>query len=288
MPCPTIRNMTELAVSVIVPAHNESAGIGRLLRLLTMGTSDAEVEVVVACNGCSDDTADAARAFEGVLVVEIPDASKRLALEAGDAAAHHPTRAYVDADVAVSRRDLMILVGTLTGGVLAAGPERRLSLGSSSWAVRWYYDVWQRLPQVRAGLFGRGMIVLSPEGHERVRGLPSVMSDDLAISEAFADSERAIVQSAVVVIECPRTVRDLVRRRMRIATGNSQLDAMGMRSAASRTSVSDLLSIATASPALAAKVALFVAVTSIGRLLARRRIQQGDFTTWLRDESSRG
>lgn len=52
--------------------------------------------------------------------------------------------------------------------------------------MRWYYDVWQRLPQVREGLFGRGMIVLSPEGHERVRALPQVMSDDLAMSESFA------------------------------------------------------------------------------------------------------
>jgi glycosyltransferase involved in cell wall biosynthesis len=282
--------MTDRAepVSVIVPAHNESAGIGRLLRLLTTGKSEGEVEVVVACNACTDDTVDVARAFEGVRVVEIPEASKRLALEAGDSVARHAVRAYVDADVAVSRHDLLILVSALTDGVLAAGPERRLSLDGASWAVRWYYDVWQRLPQVRGGLFGRGMIVLSPEGHERVRGLPSVMSDDLAISEAFAESERAIVQGTFVVIECPRTVPDLVRRRVRIATGNSQLDELGMRSSAARTSVSDLLQIAAGSPALTAKVAVFVAVTSVGRIRAQRRILQGDFTTWLRDESSRG
>jgi glycosyltransferase involved in cell wall biosynthesis len=274
-------------VSVVVPAHNESVGIGRLLRLLTSGTPEGEVEVVVACNGCTDDTVDAARAFEGVVVVEVPEASKRLALQAGDSVARHPVRAYVDADVAVSRHDLLALVSALTDGVLAAGPERRLSLDGADWTVRWYYDVWQLLPQVRDGLFGRGMIVLSQEGHERIRGLPSVLSDDLAISESFAPSERAVVHSAVVVIEGPRTLGDLIRRRVRIATGNSQLDQLGMRSGVARTSVKDLLRIAAGSPVLAAKVAVFVAVTGVGRLGARSRIRQGDFTTWLRDESSR-
>jgi hypothetical protein len=275
-------------VSVVVPAHNESASIGRLLHALTTGTADGDVEVIVACNGCTDDTADTARAFEGVVVVEVAEASKRLALEAGDSVAHHAVRAYVDADVTVSRHDLLVLASALTDQVLASSPERRLALEGSAWTVRWYYDVWQRLPSVRDGLFGRGMIVLSPEGHERVRGLPSVMSEDLAISEAFAPAERVVVRDAVVVIECPRTLRDLIRRRVRIATGNSQLDGMGMRSRDARTSVSDLLRIAAGSPALVAKVAVFVAVTSVGRLQARRRIRQGDFTTWLRDESSRG
>jgi cellulose synthase/poly-beta-1,6-N-acetylglucosamine synthase-like glycosyltransferase len=281
-------NQRAAPVSVIVPAHNESAGIGRLLGLLTTESSEGEVEVIVACNSCTDETADTARAYEGVVVVEIPEASKWLALEAGNVVARHAVRAYVDADVAISRHDLMTLVSALTDGVLAAGPERRLSLETAAWGVRWYYDVWQRLPQVRSGLFGRGMIVLSPEGHERVRGLPMVMSDDLAISEAFAPSERAIVPSAVVVIECPRTLRDLIRRRERIATGNSQADQLGLRSRVARTSLTDLLKIAAESPALAAKVGVFVAVTSAGRLRARRRVRQGDFTTWLRDESTRG
>lgn len=274
-------------VSVVIPAHDESARIGRLLGQLTAGSPAGAVELVVACNGCTDDTAAIARTFDGVTVVEIPEASKRLALQAGDAIARHGVRAYLDADVTVTRHDLLSLVDALGDGVLAAGPERRLSLEGAAWTVRWYYDVWQRLPQVRDGLFGRGMIVLSPEGHERVRALPMVMSDDLAISEAFAPSERAIVKDAVVVIEGPRTLRDLIRRRVRIATGNTQLDQLGMRSRSAQTSVRDLLRIAASSPRLAPRVAVFVAVTGVGRILARRRIRRGDYTTWLRDESSR-
>ena len=275
------------AVSVVIPAHDESARICQLLELLTATSPEGEVEVVVVCNGCTDDTADRARAFAGVIVVEIPEASKALALQAGDAVARHAVRAYVDADVAVSRRDLLALVDALHDGILAAGPQRLLMLDGVALPVRWYYDVWQRLSQVRAGLFGRGMIVLSPEGHERVRALPLVMSDDLAISEAFAPNERAIVPGPVVVIECPRTLRNLMRRRVRITTGISQLDELGLRSRQARTSIRDLLRVASGSPVLAAKVAAFVGITFAGRVIARRAIRDGDFTTWLRDESSR-
>ena len=274
-------------VSVVVPAHNEAAGIRRLLDQLSTGPSEREMEVIVACNGCDDDTAEVARAFQNVVVIEIPEASKRLAMQAADEVARHGVRAYLDADVAVTRRDVLALVDALDDQTIATGPERRFELDGSSWAVRWYYDVWQRLPQVRDGLFGRGLIVLDPRAHERVRELPRVMSDDLAISEAFSREERKVVPGAVAVIEAPRTVRDLVRRRIRIATGNSQLDQLGMRSAVARTSVGDLLRIASGSPRLVVKVGVFVAVTGVGRIMARRRIRRGDFTTWLRDESSR-
>jgi Glycosyl transferase family 2 len=274
-------------VSVVVPAHNEAAGIRRVLGLLTTGSPEREVEVIVACNGCTDDTAAVAQEFQDVVVLEIPEASKRLAMKAADEIASHGVRAYQDADIAVSREDLLALVDALNDVTIATGPERRLALDKSDLAVRWYYDVWQRLPSVREGLFGRGLIVLAPEAAERVRNLPLVMSDDLAISEAFTPEERQVVLGTIATIEAPRTVRDLVRRRIRIATGNTQLDQLGMRSAVARTSVKDLLRIASGSPALVAKVAVFVAVTGVGRILARQRVRRGDYTTWSRDESSR-
>ena len=274
-------------VSVIIPAHDEGAQIGRLLKLLTAGGDGRDVDIVVACNACTDDTAAVARTFSGVSVVDIPEASKRRALEAGDAVARHPIRAYVDADIGLTRADLLTLVDALDDGTHVVAPERHLALERSARSVRWYYDVWQRLPQVREGVFGRGTIVMSPEGHRRVRELPFVMSDDLAISEAFRPSERRVISGTVSTIEAPRTLRELIRRRVRVATGNSQLEKLGMRSEAARTSASDLLRIASQSPTLPLKVAVFSAVAIAARLAARRRVRAGDFSTWLRDESSR-
>ena len=58
-------------ISVVVPAYNEEAVIERSLKHLTDGAPEGELEVIVACNGCHDRTADLARAFgRSVKVVE--------------------------------------------------------------------------------------------------------------------------------------------------------------------------------------------------------------------------
>jgi hypothetical protein len=114
-----------------------------------------------------------------------------------------------------------------------------------------------------------------------------MMSDDLVVSEAFADHERTIVDEAVVVVHPPRTTRDLVRRRARVATGNAQADAAGLRTPAATTGVRTLVRIAVAHPLVAPKMLVFVGITIVSRVRARRSVRRGDFTTWLRDDSSR-
>lgn len=274
-------------ISVVIPAHNESSGIQPLLTALRAGT-DPNIEVVVVCNGCTDDTAQRAREVNSAIVVlERPEPSKSAALAAGDEAASYDYRAWIDADVAISADDLARLLGALTPPIHVAAPERDLVLDGSSRIVRWYYDVWRALPQVTAGVFGRGVVVMSPEGHARVSALPRVMSDDLAVSEAFEPSERVVVPEARVQIRGPRRIADLVRRRVRVATGNAQLDAIGVRTHAARTTPAVIVRLSASRPALMPRIPVFLAVTVVARIQARKRIRRGDFTTWLRDESSR-
>jgi GT2 family glycosyltransferase len=273
--------------SIVIPAHNEEASIARLLGPLIAGAQPGEFEVIVVCNGCSDRTAEIARSF-GVQVAELAEPSKAAALVHGDSLAHHYPRLYVDADVELDAPAVRALCAALDdGSVLAAGPRREIPLDQASSLVRAYYGVWSRLPQVRAGLFGRGVLAVSAAGHERTRGLPSVMSDDLAMSEAFTPSERDVVDEAVVMIRPPRTLRDLVRRRIRVATGNTQLDQFGGRSEAAKTSWADLLRMVRSEPRVAAGVPVFVGVAVAAKLGSRRRVRSGDFSTWLRDDSSR-
>ena len=101
------------AVSVIIPAHNEAASLPRLLSALVSDGLPEQIEVIVVCNGCTDDTADRARSFPGVQVFEIAEASKRAALAEGDRRAGHPARAYVDADVVLEQRSLVRLIAAL-------------------------------------------------------------------------------------------------------------------------------------------------------------------------------
>lgn len=278
------------AVSIVIPAHNEEKAITRLLRALTAGKTGQKCDVIVVCNGCSDRTAQLARsASPTAVVVELETASKKLALRVGDGLATYYPRVFIDADVEIDASAVQTLVEPLTGGhILATAPKRQIPSDNVSWLVRWYYDVWENLPQVRSGLFGRGVIALSEAGNERVRALPQVMSDDLALSEAFAPSERAIVDRAIVVVYPPRTVRDLIRRRVRVATGNAEADNAGLRTDAARTSMRTLVALGLSEPRMVARLPVFVAVTVVARISARRAIRSGDYETWQRDESSRG
>jgi len=275
--------------SVIIPAHNEAATIGRNLRALREGTGVDDLDVVVVCNGCTDATAEVARrADPRARVIEIQQPSKAEAVRVGNTATDVFPRVHLDADIELNGAAVMRLLEPITHDhVMATAPRRDVPRDGCSRWVRWYYDVWESLPQVEQGLFGRGVVVLSEQAQARVTALPGMMSDDLAMSDSFSGEERRVVDGAVAVVHPPRTVRDLVRRRIRIATGNAQAGRLGVRRPASRTSPRTLLGLAVARPGLAARLPVFVGIHVASRLGARRALASGDFTTWQRDESSR-
>ncbi|MFF7969743.1 glycosyltransferase [Streptomyces sp. NPDC007905] len=277
--------------SIVIPAHNEARVVGRLLDALLADPCEDETDIVVVCNGCTDDTAHIAAArAPRVRVVEIPVPSKHAALRAGDDHARGFPRLYVDADVVISGADVRALTEPLAdeaSGILATGPERRIPLADCAWRVRAYYQVWQRLPAVREGLFGRGVIAVSKAGHARIAALPPLMADDLAASLAFAPRERLVVGTANVVIHPPRTWRDLIKRRIRAAVSTAQVERQQGGQQAPRTSKSDLKTLLRREPRLFTGVVVFVAAAVAARRGARKAIRAQDFGTWLRDESSR-
>jgi hypothetical protein len=140
---------------------------------------------------------------------------------------------------------------------------------------------------VREGLFGRGVVALSEDGQRRVDALPSLMSDDLAMSEVFDESERLVVDDASVVVVPPRTTRDLVNRRVRVVTGIAQASDLGVRRQGSSTTLSTLARIAVRDPRIGFRMPIVLGIGLIARWKSRRAVRAGDFTTWLRDESSR-
>ena len=278
-----------VVASVIVPAHNEAATIGRNLRALRTGTQSGDLDVVVVCNGCTDQTAEVARlADPSARVIEIGQPSKAEAVRVGNAATDVFPRVHLDADIELSGSDVQRLLEPITRDhVLATAPRRDVPRARCSRWVRWYYDVWESLPQVESGLFGRGVVALSEQAQARVTALPRMMSDDLGMSDSFTGDERRVVPGAVAVVHPPLTVRDLVRRRIRIATGNAQAGQLGVRRPATRTSGRTLLRLAVGRPGIALRLPVFICVHVAARLGARRALRSGDFTTWQRDESSR-
>jgi hypothetical protein len=274
---------------VVIPAHNEERVIARTLGRLAVGVAPDDLDVVVVCNGCSDRTAEVARRVAPwARVLEVPKPSKIEAVRVGNAAGTVFPRVHLDADVAISGADVVNLVQPLREpGVLATAPQRVLLRDRSSRLVRWFYDVWEQLPQVRSGLFGRGVVAVSEEGQRRVDALPQLMSDDLGISEVFDPEERRVVWTAFAEVRAPGTFGDLVRRRVRVATGNTQAGEAQVRRPESSTTWATLARLSLRQPALAPRVPLFLLVAAVARLQSRRAVRSGDYTTWLRDESSR-
>lgn len=274
--------------SVVIPAHNEAGQIARNLRTLRSGLDGRELDVVVVCNGCTDDTAAVARAADpSARVIEIAQPSKQAAVRVGNTATAVFPRVHLDADVELSGASVLRLVDQLGDGVEAAAPGRTQPRAGCSPVVRWYYDVWEALPAVTTGLFGRGAVALSAAGQDRIARLPALMGDDLVMSEAFEERERRIVEEAQVIVYPPRTLKDLLRRRIRVGTGNAQAAGAGIRRPESVTGPGTLARLALTRPGLAAKIPVFVAVTLAARIGASRAVARGDFTTWRRDESSR-
>ena len=74
-------------ISVVIPAFNEAAVIGRTLRSVLTAIDREPGEVLVVCNGCHDETAKIAAGFgDRVRVFELEQGSKTAALNLGDEA----------------------------------------------------------------------------------------------------------------------------------------------------------------------------------------------------------
>jgi hypothetical protein len=166
--------------SIVIPAHDEEAVLGHLLRALLADAAPGELEIVVVANGCHDRTAAVARSFgPAVKVVETDVASKANALNLGDRAATAFPRLYVDADVTLAGRGVRETVSVLgRPGVMAAAPRMTVDTRGASAAVRAFYAIWMRHPHFRRGQVGSGVYGLSERGRRRFQLFPEVTADD--------------------------------------------------------------------------------------------------------------
>lgn len=210
--------------SIVIPAHNEAMVIGRTLESLADGTLRPGTRVLVACNGCTDDTVSIARSFADRLdieVVELPVASKQAALNGADEhlgmAAESFPRIYLDADIAAPAASLNTVLEVLEGGpVLAARPPLEYRTGAADRFVESYYRARSRTPEVLGALWGAGVYAVSAAGRSRWDGFPLDAPDDLFVDSRFAEDEKTVVDAAPVPVEVPRTASALLRTLKRV------------------------------------------------------------------------
>lgn len=200
-----------LVGDIIIPAHNEAAVLGRCLDALEPDAFDANVRVIVACNGCTDRTASIARA-RGVEVVELPVASKTAAIRAAERESRPVPRVYLDADVELAHGAACSMLQHLGTGCEASRPAIEYETEHCAWSVRHYYRARQGIPSVMRRLWGAGVYGLSPEGRARFADYPDVIAEDYWVDLHFADADICILTDCPPVrVYAPRRASDLRR-----------------------------------------------------------------------------
>jgi hypothetical protein len=275
------------AFSVIVPAHNEEKVLARCLDALLADSEAGELEILVAANGCTDRTVEIARSYgDRVGVIEIPQASKHAALNAGDAAATVFPRAYLDADITTSAAALRAVVAELDRtGALVGAPRAMINFDGCPAVVRSFYRVWCELPWFTDNPVGSGIYVLSAAGHARVGAFPEITNDDQYVHDLFETSERVTASSHQFLLQPPRTIVGLIRRRVRTLTGQRELEKRFGRlpGRAPRMSLIELLG---RQRVRFWDLVIFAVITKIATFTAACKKLRGDHR-WERDETSR-
>lgn len=271
------------AASVVIPAHDEEAVIGRCLATLLDDAANGELEVVVVANGCSDRTAEVARTFApSVRVIEIPIASKTAALNAGDLVATTFPRLYVDADVEISSASVRCVLETLGATTFCSAPRMVADLRGTSWFARWFNQAYASLPYMADDLVGGGVYALTEVGRRRFDTFPDLTADDLFVRNLFSDEERRTAPCGEFVVRPPRTLQGLLAVRRRTYRGNAEYEQLGYRSAARSTF--DRRRIVRQFLRHPLEMSVYVAVNLVAKLQLRVGWSTGG---WERDHSSR-
>jgi glycosyltransferase involved in cell wall biosynthesis len=276
-------------LSIIMPAHNEATVIARSLRALITGARPDELDIVVVCNGCSDDTAIKARNISpAIRVIETSVASKTNALNLGDAAARTFPRIYVDADVVVSLETIRILANRLArGDVLAVAPLPRMCFHHSSRAVQAYYAVRAKLPSAGEGIGGSGVYALSAAGRARFDVFPNITADDAYVRHHFSPRERATLLSVNSAVYAPSTIPDLIAIRTRVYYGIRELGRRFPELVAnSSPSNNRALLRLSRQPTMWPSIAIYLFVNLFARYSADAKAKRRAYK-WAQDQSSR-
>ena len=276
-------------ISVVVPARNESPVIARTLAAMVSGAVPGEIEVVVGCNGCTDNTADIARSFgPPVRVIETGIGNKSRALNLGDQAVSSFPRMYVDADVVIPLAALRVLAARLKDGdALAVAPRADINCDGATWCVRAYYDVRSMLPSAREGIGGSGVYAVCETGRRRFGQFPDVTADDGYMRIQFKAHERHTLADVNSTVFAPRMLEDLIRIRTRAYLGTVELarrypDLWQNKGDRNHKTVLGLLW----SPLLWPKLAIYCYVNFIARYRALSRVSASSLS-WERDNTSR-
>jgi hypothetical protein len=258
--------------------------IGRCLDALTHEVEPGELQMIVACNGCTDGTADVVRRHAPTAtVIELEEASKASALREGERHSTEMPRLYLDADVVLPGSTARALLDALAMGASAARPRMLPDTSGSSALVRSYYRARDQLPSLARHAWGAGVYGLSEEGRARFGVFPDVVADDLWVNGMFEAGEIVVVDGAPGRIVAPTSPRMLLRILRRAQRGKRECVAAGTPAPGTEAAVvRDLVAMVRSRPRRIGDAVVYAAFALAARVQPMRSAVR-----WERDESSR-
>lgn len=278
-----MKNLSDLPV-VIIPAYNESAVILKLLRSIKDGFDSGKYLVVVACNGCRDDTvALVQQGFPEYVCLDITKASKVNAINEAESLGLGYPRLYVDADVDISTTSVLHLIEAASSEktpVLVA-PRANIHSSESSSLVRLFYSAWEKTTFFIDQGFGSGVYVLNQGARNLFDCFPDIVSDDGFVRRLSPDLNIIVSEVASSTVEAPRALADLVKIKIRAKVGNSQLAAYSQNQTSSLSGRRFVIR-----PGIR-EFFVYMLINLYVRFKVKRELLDGAVPVWHRDESSR-
>jgi cellulose synthase/poly-beta-1,6-N-acetylglucosamine synthase-like glycosyltransferase len=175
-------------VSLIVAAHNEEGVIAaKVANAQALAYPPGRTEIIVACDGCSDQTAQRARDAGADLVLELPRGGKVRAQDAAVARARGTLMAFSDANATWDRYALRALVaafddphvGYVCGQVSFTKPTDAAGATSQE-NVYWRYELGLRALESRVGSITAGNGAIYATRRDSYMVVDPVMGHDLS------------------------------------------------------------------------------------------------------------
>jgi glycosyltransferase involved in cell wall biosynthesis len=123
---------TDTLISIIIPAYNEEKVIARTILSAREATASDNTEIIVVCNGCTDQTEQSAKDL-GVRVYQSPEKGAAKASNYGAQFAKGKTLVFLDADTVIAHNLLVEVRKAVTGGCIGGRTVVRWE-GSSLWS----------------------------------------------------------------------------------------------------------------------------------------------------------
>ncbi len=276
--------------TIIVPAHNEASVIADCLDSIV--GQDGVDHIIVACNGCTDDTVKIVRQqFPDLVCLDIEKPSKTHALNVAEDKARelgvsYPVF-YIDADTRLSDNCIKHITQTMMhDNVLLAAPTPRIDTSNSSWLVKTYYRVWTSLPYIREGVIATCSFIISEQGRKRFKRFADVIGDDGFVRCHFKNSEIANIKGAEIYIKAPKDIFSLIKIKTRARLGNMELLAKNLCPIQEAKHYGNVMKSRLFSRDFFA-ASVYIMIALIIRIRAKKQFSKIDNYQWETDASSR-